>query len=299
MRILNFGSMNIDHVYRVDHIAAPGETIADLQLEFTAGGKGLNQSIALARSGVETYHAGCVGTDGQMLVELLKSAGVRLDYLKPVEEVNGHAIIQVSREGQNSIIIHGGSNHAITQNQVEETLAHFGPDDLVLLQNETSQVDHVAWVCREHKIPLAFNPSPFTPDLLARFPFEAVTYLLINETEGRQISSCQEPEQIVSSLLAKYPAMRVVLTLGGDGVYYADQGQRIRQDGFRVKAVDTTGAGDTFTGFFLGLTMQGYDVERALRYACAAAAISVTSFGAAASIPTVEAVERFVDSHTT
>lgn len=294
MRILNFGSMNIDHVYQVDHITAPGETIASSRLQFLPGGKGLNQSIALAKSGAETYHAGCSGTDAAILLELLKTSGVRLDYLRPVDQVNGHAIIQVNKDGQNSIIIYGGSNTAVTPQMVDEVLDQFSAENtMVLIQNEISQVAYIATKCQEKKIPLAFNPSPYSAEL-ETFPFEAVTYLLINETEGKQISGLRDPEQIVDFLLKKYPQMRVVLTLGGDGAYYADAGCRICQQAFRVKAVDTTGAGDTFTGFFLGLIMKGCKIEKALRYACAAAAISVTASGAATSIPTLEEVEAFL-----
>lgn len=296
MHILNFGSMNIDHVYQVDHITAPGETIAATQLQFMPGGKGLNQSISLAKTGIKTYHAGCSGADAGMLRELLETSGVHLDYLKPVEQVNGHAIIQVNREGQNSIIIYSGSNGAVTPPMVDETLEHFsGEDTLVLIQNEISQVSYIANKCKEKHIPLAFNPSPYSAEL-DQFPFNAVDYLLINETEGNQISGLQDPQEIADSLLEKYPRMRVVLTLGGDGVYYADAQQKIRQEAFEVDAVDTTGAGDTFTGFFLGLMMQGYEVKKALRYACAAAAISVTAPGAAASIPTMAEVEKFLMS---
>lgn len=295
MRILNFGSLNIDHVYRVDHISAPGETVTDLELQYQAGGKGLNQSIALAKSGVTTYHVGCVGKDGGMLLSLLEQAGVKTDYLKPVDELNGHAIIQVSKDGQNSIIIHKGSNQAIRKEDVDWCLEQVQPGDLVLTQNETSQVPYLAEVCRQKKIPLAFNPSPFTSSLMEEFPFEAVTYLLINETEGQQISGRMEPEKIVDMLLEKYPNMRIVLTLGADGVLYADRNCRIRQAAFPVQAVDTTGAGDTFTGFFLGSVLQQRDIQTALRNACAAAAISVTGFGAAVSIPTMQRVEEFLE----
>lgn len=295
MKILNFGSLNIDHVYQVDHIVAPGETAAAQGLQYAAGGKGLNQSIALAKAGAPVFHAGCVGCDGGWLVEMLKEAGVHTSYLTPVDEVNGHAVIQVDQNGQNCILIHGGSNRALTEEQVDETLARFDKDDLVLIQNETSQVAYIARKCLERGIPLAFNPSPFTPELLETVPFEAVGCLLINENEGQALTGCQAPAEIADRLLAQYPQMRMVLTLGGDGVYYADAERRICQPAFAVKAVDTTGAGDTFTGFFLGLSLRGYSIEDALKYACAAAAVSVTRAGAAPSIPELADVERFLD----
>ena len=293
MRILNFGSLNIDHIYRVTHIVSPGETIAASSLSFAAGGKGLNQSIALSKSGLPTYHAGCIGTDGMMLRQILADSGVKLDYLRPVDSVNGHAVIQVNDNGQNSIVIFGGSNHAITKEQVDQTLADFTPGDMVLMQNETSMVSYIAQQCKEAGIPLAFNPSPISSALLEEFPFDAVSYLLVNETEAYDITGCRKPEEVADVLLQKYPSMQLVMTLGSDGVYYADKQQRLHQSGFPVEAVDTTGAGDTFTGFFLGLIMQNRSCQDALRYACAAAAIAVTRPGAAPAIPSLEEVETF------
>lgn len=294
MRIYNFGSLNIDHIYRLRHIVTPGETLAADTLSFAAGGKGLNQSIALAMTGLPTYHAGCLGTDGGMLRDLLEEKGVHLEHLQSVDTVNGHAIIQVSDEGQNSIVIFGGSNHALTPAQVDRTLETLQPGDMVLMQNETTCVSHIARRCQEKGIPLAFNPSPITADLLAEFPFEAVTYLLVNETEAEAITGLQQPEQVADALLAKYPNMRLVMTLGSKGVFYRDSEHQHFQSAFRVSAVDTTGAGDTFTGFFLGLLSQGKSCAEALKYACAASAIAVTRPGAAPSIPTLDEVETFL-----
>ncbi|MCI7640243.1 MAG: ribokinase [Clostridiales bacterium] len=294
MRVLNFGSLNIDHIYRVDHIVSPGETLAASSLSFAAGGKGLNQSIALAKSGMLTYHAGCIGSDGQSLEDILSQNGVKLNYLEKTDSVNGHAIIQVNAQGQNSIVIFGGSNRSITQEQVDRTLADFTPQDLVLMQNETSMVCYIAQRCKELHIPLAFNPSPISSELLDTFPFDAVSYLLVNETEAYDITKEKEPDRVAAFLLEKYPEMKLVMTLGGDGAYYADKNMALQQPAFHVEAVDTTGAGDTFTGFFLGLVMQGKDYQEALRYACAASAIAVTKQGAAPAIPTLDMVNDFL-----
>lgn len=294
MKVINFGSLNIDHVYNVDHIVAPGETIAAKNIQIMPGGKGLNQSIALARAGTETYHAGCVGSDGDWLAQMLLDAGVKTDYLKKVEEVNGHAIIQVNKNGQNCIIIYGGSNIVLTKEHVDAILEQVKEDAVVLVQNEISHVPYIAQRCKEKGIPLAFNPSPFTPELLETFPFDAVTYLLINETEGFQITGCDDPRKIVDMLLSKYPKMKIVLTLGGNGALYKDADEEYLVPTFPVKVVDTTGAGDTFTGFFLGRILKGERTDAALRYANAAASIGVTQMGAASSIPTLEAVEEFL-----
>lgn len=294
MKILNFGSLNIDHSYRVSHIVAPGETIAASGLSLQAGGKGLNQSIALAKSGADVYHAGCIGTDGNFLKEMLEEAGVNTDHLRTVDCVNGHAVIQVNEQGQNSIVIFGGSNREVSREQVDAVLQNFSSQDLVLIQNEISCTAYIAEKCLASGIPLAFNPSPMSPDLVHSFPLEAVSYLLVNEGEAFDLTGCSQPDQAVSHLLSRFPKMKIVITLGSKGAIYADKTTSLFQPSFPVQAVDTTGAGDTFTGFFLGLLAQETACPQALRYACAAAALSVTQPGAAPAIPGRSAVEEFL-----
>ena len=294
MAIYNFGSLNIDHIYRLPHIVTPGETLAASTLSFAAGGKGLNQSVALAQSGALAYHAGCIGSDGLWLKTLLEEKGVRTDYVQQADAVTGHAIIQVTDEGENSIVIFGGANQALAEAQADALLARLTSNDLVLLQNETSCVSYIARRCKELGIPLAFNPSPISEQLLAEFPFDAVRYLLVNQTEAKAIAGTDVPEKAAQILLAKYPNLHLVMTLGSRGVYYRDRAETFTQPGFSVQAVDTTGAGDTFAGFFLGLISQGFSCPEALRYACAAAAIAVTRPGAAPSIPSLAEVKQFL-----
>ena len=294
MAIYNFGSLNIDHIYRLPHIVTPGETLAASTLSFAAGGKGLNQSVALAQSGALAYHAGCIGSDGLWLKTLLEEKGVRTDYVQQADAVTGHAIIQVTDEGENSIVIFGGANQALAEAQADALLARLTSNDLVLLQNETSCVSYIARRCKELGIPLAFNPSPISEQLLAEFPFDAVRYLLVNQTEAKAIAGTDVPEKAAQILLAKYPDLHLVMTLGSRGVYYRDRAETFTQPGFSVQAVDTTGAGDTFAGFFLGLISQGFSCPEALRYACAAAAIAVTRPGAAPSIPSLAEVKQFL-----
>ena len=122
MKILNFGSCNIDYVYSMDHIVRVGETQSTYQLEIFPGGKGLNQSIAIARAGASVYHAGCIGSDGEMLTELLTKSGVNVSYVRTVDAKNGHAIIQVSAKGENSIFLYGGSNEMISESFIDFVL---------------------------------------------------------------------------------------------------------------------------------------------------------------------------------
>ena len=136
MKILNFGSINIDLVYRVPHIVKPGETLSSLSLARFAGGKGNNQSIALARAGAPVFHAGKIGKDGAWIVAMLKVAGADVRFVKKDPGPTGHAVIQVADSGQNSIVLFPGANRTITPQEIRDTLAHFGKGDILLLQNE-------------------------------------------------------------------------------------------------------------------------------------------------------------------
>lgn len=291
MRLLNFGSMNVDHVYQVDHFVRPGETISARRLDHFCGGKGLNQSVALARAGAETYHAGMLGKGGEALEQMLRESGVRLEYLGASDEMTGHAIIQVDASGQNNIIIYGGSNQAVTPEYIDSVLSHFGPEDMVLTQNEISNISYLARRCGALGIPLVFNPSPITRGLLEEFPFEAVSLFLLNEVEGQALTGKTEPQAILDTLLARWPRARVVLTLGQRGAVYRDAQDTFSHGAYRVKAVDTTAAGDTFTGFFLASLARGKDIPRCLENASLASALAVSRPGAAPSIPTMAEVD--------
>ena len=143
MRVVNFGSLNIDYVYRVDHFVRPGETMSAQSLQVQCGGKGLNQSVALARAGVETWHAGLIGPEGHFLKETLDRAGVHTRFVEETAGSTGHAIIQVDSTGQNSILLHDGANGRLTPEFVTAVLDQFSAGDTVLLQNETSCVEEI------------------------------------------------------------------------------------------------------------------------------------------------------------
>lgn len=286
MKILNFGSLNIDYVYDVNHFMKPGETQASNHLGIFCGGKGLNQSVALSRNGVEVYHAGAVGeTDSQMLLNTLSDAGVHLDYIKKVGGPSGHAIIQKDPLGQNSILLFGGANQKIENEVVVEVLSHFEAGDYLILQNEISCMPEIMRQAHEKGMIIVLNPSPMHPDVL-KFPLELVDYFLLNEIEAQDICGINEEGEVLIKRMADlFPKAQIVLTLGMKGVQYQFKNINLSHDIFDVKVVDTTGAGDTFTGFFIGSIVKGRGVEEALDLASRAAAISVSRSGAAASIP--------------
>ena len=269
MKILNFGSMNIDYVYQLPHIVEPGETITAMGLSVNDGGKGLNQSIAMSRAGLEVYHAGMVGSDGAGLVETCRKNGVHTEYIQTVETRTGNAIIQVNDAGQNCIVLFPGANRANTKEHVDEVLSHFGKGDVVVLQNEINLIDYIVDRAYEKEMVIAMNPSPFDQAVMD-CDLTKITYFFVNEIEGEMLTGEKDPQKIMAGVLAKYPMSRLILTLGSDGAWYADKDGRCYQEICKVKAVDTTAAGDTFSGYFLASVLGGKTPAQALKTATVA-----------------------------
>lgn len=284
MRVLNIGSLNLDYVYSVDHIIQPGETESTGSRNTFLGGKGINQSCALAKAGVEVYHAGMIGADGTAFLDACKEYGVHSDYIKIVDGPSGHTIIQVDKNAQNSILLFGGANQKLTKEFVDEVLCCFEKEDVLLLQNEVNLLPYIVDRAYEKGMQIALNPSPFNEKLNA-VDLSKISIFLLNEVEGFQITGKKDPEEIVEELLHRFPEARIMLTLGKDGSVYADQKQKLHQSIFSVKAVDTTAAGDTFTGYFLAGLAEGLPMEEILRRSAKASAIAVSRPGAVPSIP--------------
>lgn len=284
MKILNFGSLNLDYVYNVDHMVTEGETLCSDDLNLFCGGKGLNQSIALARAGAKVFHAGLIGSEGGVLTDTLCSSGVDCRYVREVPGRSGHTIIQVDKSGQNCILLYGGANRSVTAEFVDEVLDGFGPGDLLLVQNEVNMLDRIIDGAYGRGMEIALNPSPFDGNLDI-CDMSKISVFLLNEVEGFQMTGETEAAAILDRLAELYPQAEIVLTLGGDGCMYQKGSLRCAQAACSVKAVDTTAAGDTFTGYFLAARAEGLAAEDCLRLASKAAAIAVTRQGAAPSIP--------------
>ena len=293
MKILNFGSLNLDYVYSVDHFVAEGETLASTRLAIFSGGKGLNQSVALARAGADTYHAGCIGHEGDMLTAMLQTAGVDTAFVKTVEIPTGHAIIQVDPNGRNCILLFGGANLCTDPAYVDEVLASFAAGDYLVLQNEISSIDYLISAAKAKGMIVVLNPSPFSPALIEA-GLGKVDYLLLNETEGKQLTGHDAPADILNAIRATYPGLKVVLTLGKDGCVYDDGTQRLSHGIYPVKAVDTTAAGDTFTAAMTLEHLRSGNIKEAIKFGAAAAAISVSRKGASASVPSLDEVREFI-----
>ncbi len=280
MKILVYGALNLDFVYRLSHICRPGETISSKSLTVNCGGKGLNQSIALARAGAEVYHFGAIGHDGGMLKQALADSGVRMDFLVTREDMpSGQAIIQVDDEGQNCILLFGGTNRAIPEENMDQVLSHFEAGDYLLLQNEVNGNGTIMEKAHTKGMKIVLNPSPMD-EAVNTLPLEYVDWFLLNEGEMEAICGGN-----VETLMANYPRANVMLTLGHRGSVCYWEGKRYPFGIYRTKVVDTTAAGDTFTGYFIAGLVAGKRVEEAVAVATKASSVAVSRPGACPSIP--------------
>ena len=284
MKVLNIGSLNLDFVYQVDHMVQPGETEASEGMNVFLGGKGINQSMALAKAGVEVYHGGMIGEDGQVFLDACKEYGVNAKHIRTVEGKTGHAIIQVDKNAQNCILLYGGANQKLTESYVDEVLADFESGDILLLQNEVNQLPYIVDRAYEKGMQVALNPSPFN-DKLKEVDMKKISIFLLNEVEGGQITGMTDPDDVLAKMREMFPQAKIVLTLGQDGALYAEGDVMHRQPIFKVQAVDTTAAGDTFTGYFLAGLIEGMEIPEILKMSAKASSIAVTREGAVQSIP--------------
>ena len=284
MKLLVFGSLNIDHTYHLPHLVKEGETLSSTAYAKNEGGKGFNQAVALAKAGLDISFAGAIGKDGLFLQEYLQSIGIDTAHIQVLDVPTGHAIIQVDAEGRNSIFLYGGANQAITEEHINQVLSHFQAGDYILLQNEISLGEIILRKAHEKGMHIILNPSPISSELLA-WPLELVDWFILNEVEGRDLTGCTDPDAILDGLLARFSSAHIVLTMGDKGSIYADAACRIHQNAIPAHVVDTTAAGDTFTGYFFAAMLSGKTTADTLRIAAAAASLAIAKPGAAKSIP--------------
>lgn len=292
-RIITLGSLNLDFTYQLPKPLEVGETLSSLSYRCGAGGKGANQSIAAARAGAEVFHAGRIGSDGTLLRRTLADSGVRLDFLEEVETPTGHAVVLINDAGDNSIVLFGGANRTIDETFIDRVTSAAKPGDILLLQNEITNIDHAMEAGKKAGMRVAFNFAPFDPKLAPELPLSLCDYLFLNRIEAGGIAGKSDVEEILETLARRYPETELVLTLGPEGaVALTPAGQRFHADSPRVKVVETTAAGDTFIGYYLAGILDGFDTGRALERACRAAALCCSRAGAAESIPTRADLDR-------
>ena len=287
MKILVYGSLNIDLVFSVDHIARPGETIASNAMEKNAGGKGANQAAALAKAGMPVHMAGKTGRDGEFLLRLLESYGVNTDKVVQYEGATGQALIQVDKSGQNSIVLYGGGNEAVTTEEIHRTVAGFSAGDIIVLQNEIAHVREIMESAKERGMRICLNPSPYN-EKIETLPLDLADLFFVNEIEGAalaQLPPDTAPAALVDRLVKRFPKAEIILTAGKDGAWYGRSETRAKGEIVDLPVVDTTGAGDTFTGYFIAAREKQFSVQDALSLACKAASIAVSRKGAMQAMP--------------
>ena len=284
MRIYNLGSLNIDCVYQVDHFVAVGETLSSESMTVFPGGKGLNQSIALAKAGSHVIHGAVIGANGDFLLEVLERSGVETTRIKKSNGACGHAIIQVDKTGQNCILLYPGTNRKCDRSYIEEFLFDAAENDVLLLQNEMNCLSEALEIAHNKKMQIAFNPSPFPTDI-GMMPTAYVKWWFCNEIEGRELVGGNTPDEIAALFVKQFPESNLILTLGEDGSMFVNADGIMRQPIYETQVVDTTAAGDTFSGYFLAALISGRDVAFALDVASKASAITVSRRGASSSIP--------------
>ena len=290
-KIINFGSINIDHVYRVPHLVKPGETLSSLDLVTGLGGKGANQSVAIARAGVSVAHVGRVFKGDRWAVALLASTGVDTDNIALIEGASGHAIIQVDDQGENAIVLHGGANQSFSIADIESALNHNQQARYLLMQNETNLLAETFELAQAKGIKIVLNPAPMT-DNIKDLPLAKLDTLIVNQGEAEALCGAADIDQMTQQMAALAPQTRVVVTLGGDGAMLLANGEVTHMNSPSVDVVDTTGAGDTFVGYFLAGVAEGMNDHDALQRACLAGSIAVTRQGAITAIPDRSEVSR-------
>ena len=288
MKILNFGSLNIDYVYRVPHFVRAGETIASTSMETFCGGKGLNQSVAFAKAGASVYHAGAIGAEGTMLTAMLDAAGADTSLVRTVEGVPcGHAIIQVNDEGENCIMLCGGANQTPDEPFIDEVLSHFSEGDLLMLQNEINDPARIAKKAKEKGLTVILNPAPASVEIKKYLSY--VDIITPNETELEILGG--------KDTLLDAGIKTVITTLGAQGYEIASKNGAKIYPCIKVKAVDTTAAGDTASGGLCVGLSKGETLEKAIAFGSLAASIACTRRGAQMSVPSLNELSEYQESN--
>ena len=288
MTIFNLGSINADVFYTLPRLVGPGETLAANSIYEGLGGKGANMSVAAAQAGADVRHIGAVGIDGGWAIDRLAGYGVETQHIQLSQEKTGHAIIMVDGAGENAIVLYPGANQTITERSISAALDTGSEGSVLLLQNETNAQVFAAKEAKGRGMTVAYAAAPFDAEAVeAVLPY--LDFLILNEIEAGQLEKAIElkPQQL--------PVSDVIVTLGAKGCrWYANSAETETEfSAIPVNPVDTTGAGDTFTGYVLAALDSGAEMPDAISLATTAAAIMVTRKGTADVIPTIDEVLAF------
>lgn len=286
MKILNFGSINKDFFYSVNDFVKPGETISSIRYNIKIGGKGLNQSVGISKAGQKIYHAGIINKDDTFILDKLKKWNINCENILLSNNPTGHAIIQVDKKGENSIIIHGGANHDVDIKFIKSVLSKFDSGDILVLQNEINNIKEIIDRAHHKKMKIVFNPAPFNNEILS-YDLNKISTLILNQTEGEALSKEKKPDGILKVLNSKFNNTEIILTLGEKGSLYSFKDELVKIKAHKLDTVDTTGAGDTFIGYYVAGIASKKSKKDNLNRASEAAALATTKLGGAESIPRI------------
>ncbi|EMA8634679.1 ribokinase [Cronobacter sakazakii] len=302
-QLVVLGSINADHILNLEAFPAPGETVTGSQYQVAFGGKGANQAVAAGRSGADIAFIACVGEDdiGERIRQQLSRDNIDVAPVSAVAgESTGVALIFVNGEGENVIGIHAGANAALTPERVNAQREKIANARALLMQLESpvESVIAAARIAHENQTTVILNPAParaLSDELLA-----LVDIITPNETEAEKLTgvkvSDDESAAQAAAVLHQKGIETVIITLGSRGVWLSVNGEGQRVPGFRVKAVDTIAAGDTFNGALMTALLEGTPMLEAIRFAHAAAAIAVTRPGAQPSVPWRDEIDAFLQA---
>ncbi|MEM9966591.1 MAG: ribokinase [Pseudomonadota bacterium] len=286
--IWNLGSINADTFYRVPHLPSGGETVAADSVYRGLGGKGANMSVAAARAAARVMHIGAVGADGAWTVERLLEYGVQTQHINQVKDPTGQAIIMVDARGENSIVLLSGANHALNEQMIGAALTEANLNDTLLMQNETNGQAYAARTAKTLGLRVAYAAAPFSAQAVQRL-MPHLDMLFLNEVEARQLSTA------LGHPLTEMGIDDIVVTLGSQGCkWVSNKGNSVEFfPPYAVDVVDTTGAGDTFTGYLLAGLDRGLIMVDAIDLAQRAGALMVSRKGTADVIPDLKDIEDF------
>lgn len=301
-KLVVLGSINADHILNVQHFPQPGETVRGNHYQVAFGGKGANQAVAAGRSGADITFIACVGDDdiGANVKKQLQSDNINIECIDEIkDETTGVALIYVNQQGENVIGIHAGANGHLTIDRLVNYQQKIIDADAVLMQLESplETVQMAAEIAQKNNTKVILNPAPAQslPDSLLAL----VDIITPNETEAEYLTGIavndDQGAQAAAEVLHQKGISKVMITLGARGVWYSEQGAKGKIiPGFKVKAVDTIAAGDTFNGAYVTALLEGKADEEAIIFAHAAAAIAVTRSGAQPSVPWRNEIDEFL-----
>lgn len=304
-RLVVVGSVNVDMVVKSQRLPAPGETVTGGQFVMAAGGKGANQAVAAVRLGAEVTFIAKVGQDafGDQAIDAYRREGIVTDWiLRDRDHPTGVALILVDEQGENLISVASGANHALLPADVERAADVIRNADVVVMQLEVPMetVEYTARLATAAGVPVILDPAPVPAERLKDSLLQQISYLKPNETEAERLTGIRVHDEASARLAAndllQRGARHVIITLGGRGALWASQHESAFVAGRSVQVLDSTAAGDAFSGALACCLARGQTLDEAVRYANLAAAVSVTRLGAQPSIPTAEEVERFAQT---